>query len=419
MNYYHRELRRKICEWTHLSGIEVDHILRAFEMSNIDPYVVDWETLGAEIADKPNRYQAAWEWLGKHYAIAKPPEIAIDRKIQKYKELEEIEIYGSKQGVIEQLKKLYTQKLSKKEEEEIRRKLMEMSLNIITGIAVADTIYKEEAPLAKRFLLEEVIGRTITEKDVMDVLKGEMSIDEIATALKVSIDDVKPILDKLITEDKIEYLHELKKYRKKEKIEIEKRLLELIAQKKKLEEAKKTMHYYELSRRFPYLSIDKIVFRDGEISVSASVSPEFQELYTKHRFYVTGKNLDDIIDKLGREESNAYKLYHYEMRKIEKDIEDKIMKGMKVTAAGEPMKGIIEKVEKRVMSLEDLCNACLAFGTQTDIDCITCSTLAKILPPPRPVGKFKQFGNVYCCPVCHRLFSSDFHLLYFPPTPPP
>ena len=125
---YEEELRRRICRATGLRGIEVDHILKALEMQHVDPETIDWETMGEEIKDYANRYEAAWDWLARNYGIAKPPEYALGEKVKKYEIMEEEELYYTEEGVRELLRRVYEEELPEKKRKEILRKLKEIPL---------------------------------------------------------------------------------------------------------------------------------------------------------------------------------------------------------------------------------------------------------------------------------------------------
>lgn len=256
---YYEDLRRRISRLTGLTGIEVEHILRGLEKAGVDPEAIDWETLGHEIADKANPYEAAWDWLARNYGISKPVELGLDRKIEEYRELqkeyereyEEMEKYLTEEGIREALRKLYSPETPEEEKEEIREAIFYRSkdyewipLGLVSKIAIRDG---KEQEYARRFLSEYI----------------------------------KP---------------------RKEEIEIEKKLLELMEKKQKLEKEKKAVIYNELRKEFPYFSIDSIEFIGDKIIVRISVLPEYYDLFTKHSFYVEGYSLDDIKEKIHKYE---------------------------------------------------------------------------------------------------------------------
>lgn len=433
---YYEDLRKRISRLTGLTGIEVDHILRGLEKAGVDPEAIDWETLGHEIADKANPYEAAWDWLARNYGISKPVEIGLDRKLKEYREMqeeyereyEEMEKYLTEEGIREALRKLYSPETPPEEKEEIKEKILFRSkdyewipLGIVTKIAIRDG---NEQEYAKRFLSEYVKPpeKKVTKKDVYNVLTEEgKTIVEIADILDVSTDDIKPLLEELIEEDKVVYDPINHKYAKKvSKEEIERKLLELLEKRKKKIKTEKAIIYDELSRIFPQFSIDEVEFIDDTIRVKAHVLPDFSDFYTEKFIYVEGKDLEEIIRNFERQEDKIYKLAGFEKAKIEKEIEDMLMRKREIKAPPESkMAEIIEAAKTRVMSFEEMCDACLKWGTQTKIACPTCEALARVTPEEtRVIGHLKSWDDVYCCPVCHRLFSKDLHLLWYPPTPP-
>ena len=215
---YYEDLRRRISRLTGLTGIEVEHILRGLEKAGVDPEAIDWETLGHEIADKANPYEAAWDWLARNYGISKPVEIGLDRKLKEYREMqeeyereyEEMEKYLTEEGIREALRKLYSPETPEEEKEEIREAILYRSkdyewipLGLVSKIAIRDG---NEQEYAKRFLSEYVKPpeKKVTKKDVYNVLTEEgKTIVEIADILDVSTDDIKPLLEELIEEDKV------------------------------------------------------------------------------------------------------------------------------------------------------------------------------------------------------------------------
>jgi len=436
---YYEELRRRIANLTGLTGIEVDHILRALEKAGVDPEAIDWETLGHEIADKSNRYEAAWDWLAAHYGISKPVEIGLERTIEKYREMqeeyereyEEMEKYLTEEGIREALRKLYSPETPEEEKEEIREAILYRSkdyewipLGLVSKIAIRDG---EEQEYAKRFLSEYVKPpeeKKITEEDVLNVLSEEKgkTIIEIADELKVSTDKILPILEALVEEDKVIYDPVKRAYRKKpyvvpteEEEEIERRLLELLEKRRRKLEAEKAIIYYRIEEEFPQFYVEKLEFVDDKIRVRLKVKPDWWDFYIKKILYAEAKDIDSLIRAIRRLDREYYKLAGKEEYEIRKKIRRTLMKGIEVKGE-EEMKEIVEEEKARVETWEEMCEACLRWGTQTRIECPSCAGSARMKPEETMViGHLKEWGEVYCCPVCKRLFTKDLHLLWYPP----
>ena len=63
-----------ISKFMGLTGIQAGHIEDALRDAGIDTSAVDWRTIGGDIKDSSDRYQAAWERLEKMYGITPNPE---------------------------------------------------------------------------------------------------------------------------------------------------------------------------------------------------------------------------------------------------------------------------------------------------------------------------------------------------------
>lgn len=401
---YIEELRARICKLTGLRGIEVDHILRALEMQGVDPETIDWETMGHEIIDYANRYEAAWDWLARNYGIAKPPEIALMERVKRGEIMEEEELYGTEEGVREVLRRIYEYPTPEREKKDYKRKLKERSLYLVSSIAAIDGY---EQKYAKKFLEEEVV-KGPTEEDVLDVLKkGEYTPEEIAGILYASVDEIRDILLGLKAKGRVEETAE-GKYR----VRIEVKLQELLARKKKLLEERRMAILSMLRERFPELYIHEVKAIDKEISVDARIPSELRYRYrdTELPIHVTGTTFEEIVRKIDEELEERLITRLYEKIKTEEEMREAIRMGLEVRGVG------VEKIKTEEESLEELRDSCLRWGTQTSISCPTCSVLARVDPEMvKVVGKLKQWGDVYCCPVCGRLFSLDLSLLWYPP----
>lgn len=182
---FSKEYRMQVCKWTGLSGIEVDHILHALEKQDIDPYSVDWETCGGDIADFSNKYQAAWDWMGRQYGYAKPvPETQIRQEEKKAKEKELDYLLSSKEGVKILLKRMYTDPtLSEKQKANLKELVLRAAPEYTTLIALYDG---EEKNYAKRFLKEMVL----LPKELGDLLKEDVLRIETSRGWVKSINDV-------------------------------------------------------------------------------------------------------------------------------------------------------------------------------------------------------------------------------------
>jgi len=173
---YKEELRRRICRLTGLTGIEVEHILRGLELAHIDPEAIDWKTLGEEIADKANPYEAAWDWLAKNYGISKPPELAIKREYEEafHKEAEYLISLGT-EGVRTILRKIYEEDIPEQEKRRWKKFLLERAAEDVTLLAIHDG---KEREYAKRFLAEELLKEKpkpaiVTEEQVLNLIKAK------------------------------------------------------------------------------------------------------------------------------------------------------------------------------------------------------------------------------------------------------
>lgn len=148
-----------ISRWTGLSGIQVDHIIKALEKKDIDwAQVIDWETLGGDVRDFAERYDMVWKKLGSMYGISKPViETGIRREITKAEEKELEYLTTFKEGVKTLLRRIYEEvDLSEQEREKLKDKLLEMAPELPTIIALFDG---REQEYAKRFIEEKVLER--------------------------------------------------------------------------------------------------------------------------------------------------------------------------------------------------------------------------------------------------------------------
>ncbi|RLF38189.1 MAG: hypothetical protein DRN03_00305 [Thermoplasmata archaeon] len=417
---YKEELRRRICRLTGLTGIEVDHILRALEMQNVDPETIDWKTLGEDIKDKANPYEAAWDWLFKNYGITKPPEFALERRYEEaFLETAEYLLSQGKEGVRAILRKIYEEDIPEEERRRWKKFLLERAAENVTLLAIHDG---KEREYAKRFLAEEVLKEkprpVVTEKQVLDLIKAKSrTLEELVDRLKAPPEYIEYLLHRLMEKGEIEYEPVRKVYRVPLKFfgvsETEKKLLELIEKKKRLKEAKRMTVLAKLRDRYPELIIEKVEINEL-IHVKVRIPEELRYAYrhTDIPIFVTGKDVDEVIENLDRALKERYRGALYEAIEEEEKIRETLRKGLEVTGRPE-----VEKIKTEEMTYEEICNACLKWGTQTDIDCPTCSTLARLAPPEehKIIGKLKSWNDVYCCPVCHRLFSKDLSLLWYPP----
>ena len=181
--------KEEIGRLTGLRGVEVNHLLEQLERRGVDwAEVVDWKTLGEEIKDRGNKYEAAWEWLYTHYGFTPPHDVLtrIREKEERFKEAEEEWLLSSKEGVKEALRRIYEGKLSPPEERELREKLREIAPSWIATIAVWDGVERE---YAKKFLAEEIISAT--EKEAAEIIKGKNRFTVVTSRGKVvSIDGI-------------------------------------------------------------------------------------------------------------------------------------------------------------------------------------------------------------------------------------
>lgn len=70
-----------------ITGVEEGHISDALKKQDIDPSVVDWQTIGGDISDYSNRYEATWDRLESMYGISPPTEWRYS-EVPKYRQQE-------------------------------------------------------------------------------------------------------------------------------------------------------------------------------------------------------------------------------------------------------------------------------------------------------------------------------------------
>ena len=181
--------KEEIGKLTGLRGIELNHLIEQLERRGVDwAEVIDWKTLGEEIKDRGNKYEAAWEWLYTHYGFTPPQDVLthIKEKEKRFEEAEEEWLLSSKEGVKEALRRIYEGELSLSEERKLREKLREIAPSWIATIAVWDGVERE---YAKKFLAEEIISAT--EKEAVEIIKGKNRFTAITSRGKVvSIDGI-------------------------------------------------------------------------------------------------------------------------------------------------------------------------------------------------------------------------------------
>jgi len=263
---YREELRRRISSWTGLTGVEVEHILNGLQEKHVDPMVVDWKTMGEEIRDYGDRYQAAWDWLNRMYGISKPVELGLSINLEEeiHREGEQLLMQGE-EGVKEILRRIYSGGLSKKEEELWRDLLVSGGIEYVTLIALYNGSEKE---LAKQFLEEEVIKR------------GK----------------VEPVEEEVKKISKAEEEELMKK--------VEEELWNLIESKmKKKEELERELREKLMGLESKYIVLDIDIGIDGSVTVIAKPRPGYEEVFMGKKgmlFKVEGStdNIGELEQKI-------------------------------------------------------------------------------------------------------------------------
>lgn len=188
---------------TGLTGIEAGHVYDYLVKKDVDLAIVDFKTIGEDVADFADKYDAVWDKLVEHgIVVERPlPVSEIRRKEELWKEEEEEWLLGTKGGVKELLRRVYKNGLTKKEERRLKEKLLARP-EFATLIALYDD---EEQKYAKRFLAEMVIAPT--RKDIEELLKADTikirsergwikSINNVPVKSLRSIDLAKELLEK-------------------------------------------------------------------------------------------------------------------------------------------------------------------------------------------------------------------------------
>lgn len=160
-----------ISRLTGLTGVEVDHIVRFLEKKGVDwQQEPDWETIGQDVADFADKYDAVWDKLIEHGVVTgRPLPISeIGRQEEIWKEEEEEWLLGTKEGVKELLSRIYKNGLTKKEEERLKEKVLNRP-EFATLIALYNG---EEQEYAKRYLAEMVVAPA--RKDIKELLKADI-----------------------------------------------------------------------------------------------------------------------------------------------------------------------------------------------------------------------------------------------------
>lgn len=199
-----------VSRWTGLTGVEVDSVVRFLEKKDVDwQESVDWRTIGQDVADFADKYDAVWDKLIEHGVVVERPlpVSEIRRKEELWKEEEEEWLLGTKEGVKDLLRRIYKNGLTKKEEERLKEKMLNRP-ELATLIALYNG---EEQDYARRYLAEMVVAPT--RKDVKELLKADTikirsergwikSINDVPVKPLRSIDLVKELVEedfKLVT----------------------------------------------------------------------------------------------------------------------------------------------------------------------------------------------------------------------------
>ena len=270
---YREELRKRISKWTSLRGIEVDNILNALQEKNVDPYTIDWKTLGEEIKDFGDRYQATWDWLSKMYGIGKPVYIGlkIDKEEEIYREGEQL-LYNGIDGIRELLNRIYSGDISVEEERIYRDIILGGGLPYVTDLALYNG---SEKGLAKKFLIEEVIKKpveTVEEKELEEEIEEEIEEEN-------------------LEEELYRLVEEKEKYRlKQEQLDEIKRIVEEIN---------------------PDIEVVEVKQLDGGFNIKGVIKPEYKQFfiakYENQPIIGEGENLELAITDFNYNVSRRHK----------------------------------------------------------------------------------------------------------------
>jgi len=74
-----------ISKFTGMTGVQAGHIEDALRDAGIDTTAIDWRTIGGDVKDYSNRYDAVWERLQSMYGVSPPSEW---RSYPEYKQAE-------------------------------------------------------------------------------------------------------------------------------------------------------------------------------------------------------------------------------------------------------------------------------------------------------------------------------------------
>jgi len=66
--------RSEISSVLGISGIERDHLIDALKRQGVDWQAIDWRTVGEDIKDYSNKYEAIWDKLQNEYGVSYPAE---------------------------------------------------------------------------------------------------------------------------------------------------------------------------------------------------------------------------------------------------------------------------------------------------------------------------------------------------------
>lgn len=215
-----------------------------------------------------------------------------------------------------------------------------------------------------------------------------------------SKEEMREILKELIGEEEEEKrIKELEEKITKISLgEIEKRM-------KELEEKMK-----ELERKRKEIELEEELKREREKEKVTELEPTLEEFISalKRR----GAKLADLPDMIKT-------LREIEKKSIEKKVEEHIRKLLRKGIPAAEIKYIpevVERIAEEEKTLKELCESCLTYGTETEIECPSCRVNAILegLLGEIEIATLKAWGDIYCCPSCKRLFNKNFDVIWYP-----
>jgi len=185
-------------------------------------------------------------------------------------------------------------------------------------------------------------------------------------------------------------------------VEVEKRFVEV----------KRWWIAENLLEEFPWLLVaDFDIHIDAEGKIEISFKPVEK---TDKTVKLAGRDLEELCHGI-KIELSKYGLYNHpaELLDEKKRIRDAVRKGFATISKDGVIKKLIDDVKREEELLEEFSKDCIKWGEDTDMDCPTCSAISRVMEQPLTVGKLRELGDFYCCPICKRLFDKRLHLMWY------